>query len=104
MVGNSKIFNSYRFRENAKKASSIMQDNPISILNNAVYWIEYVIRYKGAVHLQTATNHLYWFQYYLLDIIVFILITLSFAWYLMYKCTSYTINKFEKPIKKSLKK
>lgn len=33
-----------------------------------MYWIEYVIRHKGAPHLLTAAINLTWYQYYLLDV------------------------------------
>lgn len=45
----------------------------MSALDTAVYWVEYVIRHKGAYHLRSAAVDLSWYQYYLLDVIVFIL-------------------------------
>lgn len=58
-----------RFGEEAAKASSIMYDNPTPIMDNAVFWIEFVVRHKGAPHLRTTANQVYWFQYYMLDVI-----------------------------------
>lgn len=42
-------------------------------LDKAVYWVEYVIRHKGAHHLRTAAVELEWYQYYSLDVIVFLI-------------------------------
>lgn len=62
-----------------KKLSEIYRDRPISAMDTAIYWIEYVIRYKGAPHLRSAAVNLPFYQYLLLDVIGFctlILITL----------------------------
>lgn len=83
----------YRFGEAASKASAIMRDNPTSIMDKAVFWIEYVVRHKGAPHLRTAANDLYWFQYYLLDVIAAISLSLALVVYLNYKFFSYFLRK-----------
>lgn len=49
-----------------------MRDSPFTALEKAVFWIEYVIRYHGAPHLRSAVQDLAWYQYYLLDVIVFL--------------------------------
>ncbi|XP_075162041.1 uncharacterized protein LOC142234749 [Haematobia irritans] len=41
------------YRNNVKEFSSIYRDRPLKIKDNAVYWLEYLIRYKGAPHLQS---------------------------------------------------
>lgn len=91
---NSVTNSDFRFKENVKKSSSILRDNPIPILDNAVFWIEYVIRHKGAPHLQTTANRLYWFQYYLLDVIAFVSFVLLLVSYSIYKlCISRLLKK-----------
>lgn len=45
----------------------------MSALDKAVYWVEYVIRHKGAYHLRSAAVDLKWYQYYLLDVIAFVI-------------------------------
>lgn len=49
-------------------------------LDTAIYWIEYVLKHKGATHLRLAGLDLHWFQYYLLDVYLAILI----AFYTLY--------------------
>jgi glucuronosyltransferase len=34
-----------------------------------VFWTEYVIRHKGAPHMRSAALDLTWYQYFLLDVI-----------------------------------
>jgi glucuronosyltransferase len=46
-----------------------LRDQPLTPLEQAVYWTEYVIRHKGAPHLRSAVLDLAWYQYFLLDVI-----------------------------------
>jgi len=59
----------YSYRENAQRLSRIYQDQPLTPMEQAVYWTEYVIRHKGAPHLRSAALDLAWYQYFLLDVI-----------------------------------
>ena len=59
----------HRYRENAQRLSRIIQDQPLTPLEQAVYWTEYVIRHKGAPHLRSAVLDLTWYQNFLLDVI-----------------------------------
>uniref|UniRef100_A0A2H8TSU3 UDP-glucuronosyltransferase 1-3 n=1 Tax=Melanaphis sacchari TaxID=742174 RepID=A0A2H8TSU3_9HEMI len=82
------ILTDMRFTKNAKNMSKIFHDRPMSALDTAVYWVEYVIRHKGAHHLQTTAVRLAWYQYLLLDgFLFFIIITLLLIYML------YFINK-----------
>jgi glucuronosyltransferase len=59
----------HRYRENVQRLSRIFRDQPLTPLQQAVYWTEYVIRHKGAPHLRSAVLDLAWYQYFLLDVI-----------------------------------
>ena len=50
-----------------------MRDNPRTSVQQAADWIEYVHRHKGAKHLRPEVYNLYWYQYYLLDVLAFLL-------------------------------
>ncbi|XP_066994909.2 UDP-glycosyltransferase UGT5 [Anabrus simplex] len=67
------IISQPRYKENAKRLSSIFRDNPQSPMDTAVYWTEYVIRHKGAPHLRSAALDLSWYQYHLLDVLAVLL-------------------------------
>ncbi|XP_071054635.1 UDP-glucosyltransferase 2-like [Onthophagus taurus] len=56
------------FRENAEKLSNLFQDRPIPPLNQSTYWIEYVIRHRGAAHIKSKGVEMTWFEYYLIDV------------------------------------
>ncbi|KAG5883245.1 hypothetical protein JTB14_000034 [Gonioctena quinquepunctata] len=66
------IINNPKYRENVKTRSQIMKDRQIKPLDNAVYWVEYVIRHKGAKHLRVGYMHLTWYQYYMFDVFAII--------------------------------
>jgi hypothetical protein len=57
-----------RYHENAVRISRAFNDRPLSTLDTAIFWTEYVIRHAGAPHLRTAAVELAWYQYLLLDV------------------------------------
>lgn len=62
-----------RYKQNALKLSQLFHDQPVKPLDKAIYWIEYVIRHKGAHHLKTAGDQLNWIQFLSIDVIVVLL-------------------------------
>ncbi|KAG5893418.1 hypothetical protein JTB14_024331 [Gonioctena quinquepunctata] len=66
------ILENPKYRENAKLRSRIMRDQPMKQLDEAVFWVEYVIRYEGAPHLRSAAMDLRWYQKYMVDIFLFV--------------------------------
>ncbi|TNN39085.1 UDP-glucuronosyltransferase 2B20 [Liparis tanakae] len=58
------------YRDNIQRLSQLHRDRPMSPMDTAVFWIEYVIRNKGAAHLQSAGFHLPWYSYFCLDVAV----------------------------------
>ncbi|XP_050524846.1 UDP-glycosyltransferase UGT5-like [Daktulosphaira vitifoliae] len=89
-----RLINDPQFKNNALKNSAILKDTAISILDNVIYWIEYVIRHNGAQHLKTTANNHYWFQFLLLDVIVVCLLVLILILYINFKCLSYIFRKY----------
>ncbi|PNF23012.1 UDP-glucuronosyltransferase 2B33 [Cryptotermes secundus] len=63
------VLENSRYRENAQRLSRIFRDQPLTPLEQAVFWTEYVIRHKGAPHMRSAALDLTWYQYFLLDVI-----------------------------------
>lgn len=63
-----------RYKQNALAVARTFHDRPMSSLNTATYWTEYVIRHNGAPHMRSAALDLAWYQYLLLDVIAFILV------------------------------
>jgi len=65
-----------RFKGNATRISRLLRDNPRTSLQQAADWIEHVHRHKGARHLRPEVYNLHWYQYYLLDVLAFLLTAL----------------------------
>lgn len=61
-----------RYASNMRLLSQRFKDRPLSPQKSVVYWTEYVIRHKGAVHLRTMEADIPLYQIIMLDIIVFI--------------------------------
>ncbi|KAK9498363.1 hypothetical protein O3M35_003013 [Rhynocoris fuscipes] len=74
-----------KYKENIKTRSAIFKDNPMDMMDNAIYWIEYVIRHKGAPHLRPAVLDLYWYQRLMLDVIAFYLLLIFLIVYILVK-------------------
>ncbi|XP_067378120.1 UDP glucuronosyltransferase 2 family, polypeptide B3 isoform X1 [Channa argus] len=66
------VINIKSYKENAMRLSSIYHDRPISPLDEAVFWIEFTMRNKGAKHLKVQAHELTWYQYHSLDVLVFL--------------------------------
>jgi hypothetical protein len=65
-----------------------MHDQPLKPIDTAVYWVEHVIRHKGASHLRSAGLDLKWYQREMIDVILFLIsvaVTVSFTCYLISK-------------------
>ncbi|XP_060933357.1 UDP-glucuronosyltransferase 2C1-like [Limanda limanda] len=66
------LYNS-SYRENMQRLSRLHRDQPMKPLDRAVFWIEFVMRHKGAPHLQTQANKMSWFVYNSVDVITALL-------------------------------
>lgn len=65
----------------------VLRDQPLRPIESAVFWVEHVLRNKGAEHFRNAGQNLHWIQLYLLDIIVFsVLVLLVEIKIVMYLC------------------
>ncbi|XP_074536624.1 UDP-glucuronosyltransferase 2B20-like [Halichoeres trimaculatus] len=60
------------YKQNMLKLSQLHHDKPMKPLDTAVYWIEFVMRHKGAAHLRTDSYKLPWYVYHSLDVIAFL--------------------------------
>ena len=55
------------------RISQLMKDSPRAPLEKTGDWIEYVLRHGGARHLRAQVFNIPWYQYYLLDVIAFLI-------------------------------
>ncbi|XP_047422619.1 UDP-glucuronosyltransferase 2A2 isoform X2 [Sciurus carolinensis] len=88
------------YKENAMRLSRIHHDQPVKPLDRAVFWIEFVMRHKGAKHLRPASHDLTWFQYHSLDVIGFLLACVATVIFMVTKCCLFSCQKIDKTVKK----
>jgi len=99
------ILTNPKYGENAKTRSKIMHDQPMKPLDKAVFWVEYVLRHQGAPHLRTAAINLTWYQYLLLDVVLFVLGVIAVVLVLFYlavkRLFKFKSKKKQQKVKKS---
>ncbi|KAI1889518.1 hypothetical protein AGOR_G00163700 [Albula goreensis] len=57
------------YRMNMQRLSRLHRDQPMKPLDRALFWIEFVMRNKGAAHLRTESYRMPWYSYHSVDII-----------------------------------
>uniref|UniRef100_A0AAY4ESH8 UDP-glucuronosyltransferase n=1 Tax=Denticeps clupeoides TaxID=299321 RepID=A0AAY4ESH8_9TELE len=60
------------YRMNMQRLSRLHKDQPMKPLDQAIFWIEFVMRHKGAAHLRTESYKMPWYAYHSLDVIGFL--------------------------------
>ncbi|XP_049892614.1 UDP-glucuronosyltransferase 2B17-like [Epinephelus moara] len=63
------------YRENMQELSRLHRDQPMKPLDRAMFWIEFVMRHKGAAHLKTDAYKMSWIQYHSIDVIALLLVS-----------------------------
>ncbi|TWW67477.1 UDP-glucuronosyltransferase 2A1 [Takifugu flavidus] len=69
---------------NMQRLSRLHRDAPMKPMDSALFWIEFVMRHKGAAHLRTESYRLPWYSYHSVDVMLFLagitlLIFMTFA-------------------------
>ena len=66
--------------------STIHHDQPMKPMDRVIFWIEFVMRHKGAKHLRPLAHNLTWYQYHSLDVFGFLLACVAAMAFLAVKC------------------
>ncbi|XP_061679884.1 UDP-glucuronosyltransferase 2C1-like isoform X2 [Syngnathoides biaculeatus] len=77
------VLHNSSYRENMQRLSRLQSDQPMKPMDLAVFWIEYVIRHKGASHLKAQSNKMSSIVYHSVDVI---LVLLAVAFLLIVTC------------------
>uniref|UniRef100_A0A671PAS2 UDP glucuronosyltransferase 5 family, polypeptide D1 n=1 Tax=Sinocyclocheilus anshuiensis TaxID=1608454 RepID=A0A671PAS2_9TELE len=62
------------YRTNMQRLSSLHRDQPVRPLDSAVFWIENVVRNKGATHLRSEFYKMPWYLYHSVDVLLVLLL------------------------------
>uniref|UniRef100_A0A3Q2ZHX5 UDP-glucuronosyltransferase n=1 Tax=Kryptolebias marmoratus TaxID=37003 RepID=A0A3Q2ZHX5_KRYMA len=88
------------YRKNIQHLSQLHRDQPVSPLDTAIFWIEYVIRNRGAAHLKSAGLSLPWYTYFCLDVAAIVMtITGTFIWGSVLVCRCLCCRRSRKKMK-----
>ncbi|KAK5640399.1 hypothetical protein RI129_011210 [Pyrocoelia pectoralis] len=66
--------NNPKYRIKLKELTKLANDQPMTGLERAVWWIEYVLRHEGEIHLRSPTIDIPFYQHYFLDVIALLLV------------------------------
>ncbi|XP_035250790.1 UDP-glucuronosyltransferase 2A1-like [Anguilla anguilla] len=66
------------YRMNMQRLSRLHLDQPMKPLDLAMFWIEFVIRHKGAAHLRTESYRMPWYAYHSVDVMIVLLAAVFF--------------------------
>ncbi|XP_055848144.1 UDP-glycosyltransferase UGT5-like [Episyrphus balteatus] len=76
----NEVMENDKYRKAVEKFSKLYKDRPLTAQQTAVYWIEYVIRHKGAPHMQSPLKDLNVLQEHSIDVILFLMGILYLTW------------------------
>ncbi|KAH1028367.1 hypothetical protein HUJ05_001726 [Dendroctonus ponderosae] len=93
---NSKIL------EKVKSVSEQFRDRPMSPMDSAIYWVEYVAKHRETLHMRSEAIDVPFYQYYLIDVATFlfgIIASFLFTLYKIAKLILRVITRFSKNAK-----
>ncbi|KAL7838073.1 hypothetical protein AOLI_G00264770 [Acnodon oligacanthus] len=89
----TEVINNPSYKESIMRLSRIHHDQPMKPLDQAVFWIEFVMRNKGAKHLRVAAHDLTWYQYHCLDVAAFLLSIVALVTFIFVKSCAWLFRK-----------
>uniref|UniRef100_A0A1A7X8R1 UDP-glucuronosyltransferase n=3 Tax=Iconisemion striatum TaxID=60296 RepID=A0A1A7X8R1_9TELE len=87
------IVNDPSYKENIMRLSRIHHDRPMSPMDEAVFWIEFTMRHKGAKHLRVQAHELTWYQYHSLDVLSFLLSVVLLLLFILIKTCGFCFRR-----------
>ncbi|XP_035999949.1 UDP-glucuronosyltransferase 2A2 isoform X1 [Fundulus heteroclitus] len=87
------VINDKSYKENMMRLSRIHHDRPMSPRDEAVNWIEFTMRNKGAKHLRVQAHELTWYQYHSLDVLTFLFTLNLLLIFVLFKTCSFCFRR-----------
>ncbi|KAL2093159.1 hypothetical protein ACEWY4_010471 [Coilia grayii] len=81
------------YKENIMRLSRLHHDQPMRPLDRALFWIQFVMRNRGAKHLHVQAGNLTWYQYHCLDVALFLLSILTLVSWLISRTCRFCFRK-----------
>ncbi|XP_038155710.1 UDP-glucuronosyltransferase 2A2-like isoform X3 [Cyprinodon tularosa] len=87
------VINEKVYKENAMRLSRIQHNRHMSARDEAVFWIEFTMRNKGAKHLRVQAHQLSWYQYHSLDVLALVTVIALLVTFVFFKICSFVCQK-----------
>ncbi|XP_013184515.1 UDP-glucosyltransferase 2 [Amyelois transitella] len=71
------------FKKNMERVRTIWYDQPQKPIERALWWTEYVLRHGGGRHLRAATANVTWREYWMIDVLAFLLVIFILAVFIL---------------------
>lgn len=89
-----------------REINQLMNDQPMSGLERAVWWTEYVIRHRGAPYFRNRMVDVPWYEYFLVDVIGSLLLIILLVVSMIYRIIRHIIRRilhciFSRKLKRS---
>ena len=82
------------YKRSMQKLHDLVYDQPIPSLEKALFWIEHVIRHKGAKHLEFKGKHVPVHQTFCLDFVAIFLVILISTVFISWKILLKVLRSF----------
>ncbi|XP_052741719.1 UDP-glucuronosyltransferase 1A5 [Bicyclus anynana] len=96
------IIRDERYRKNILKLRDLLQDQPESSLDRAIWWTEYVIRHGGAKHLRPPSANISYAEYFQIDVIFILLLVVLICFGIIILSMFCILKKFK--LRKDIRK
>lgn len=94
-----------KYTQNAKRRQKLMHDRPMSPIDTAMWWIEYVLRNPESDFYRSPALDLSWYQLYLIDVLLFLgFVTVIGIASFIFVCKKICCRKSKKNTSKDAKK
>ncbi|CAL4119358.1 unnamed protein product, partial [Meganyctiphanes norvegica] len=97
------ILNSDRMRNIARQQSVVLRDQQRSPQENVNFWLEYVLRHNGAVHLRSPLLRMPWYRLFNVDVWLCLIVIVVLLMTLLVYLTYHIIKKIWRLITRSWK-
>lgn len=81
-----------KYKNKIKEISELITDRPMTGLDRAVWWTEYVLRHTGAPYFRPTVVNMSWYEYLLLDIFLFFIVIFATAIFVLFTIVRYVLR------------
>uniref|UniRef100_A0A8C4S204 UDP glycosyltransferase 8 n=1 Tax=Erpetoichthys calabaricus TaxID=27687 RepID=A0A8C4S204_ERPCA len=89
------VMNDSRYKQQAILLSNIHKDQPGHPVSRTLYWINYILRHKGAEHLRAAVYNIPFYQYFLLDVVAVLILGTLIILYILIRIWKFLASTFK---------